>query len=135
MRRFLLLLLFLWVFHTNISWWSFTRIWGIEILLKSSGLFSVFSQILTMLWSVWSWFFLWSPLTPISLSRSWVLFLAHQQLLVSPLPSCSTAFLALARFKYMSLLLFSFLFALWSAGTSKSTWGQMVSSMIYLIVN
>ena len=30
------------VFHISFSWWSFTGVWATKILLKSSGLFSVF---------------------------------------------------------------------------------------------
>ena len=30
------------VFHTNVSWWSFTGVWVISSLLKFPGIFSVF---------------------------------------------------------------------------------------------
>ena len=36
------------VFHTSISWWSFTGVWVTTSLLKSPGLFSVFWQIFIM---------------------------------------------------------------------------------------
>ena len=47
----LLLLLFysLRVFHINISWWSFTRVWETASFPKSPGPFSVFWTISTML--------------------------------------------------------------------------------------
>ena len=41
----IILLLSLQVFHTSISWWSFTGVWVTTSLLKSPGLFSVFYPI------------------------------------------------------------------------------------------
>ena len=38
-----------WVFHTSMSWWSFTEVWATASLLRSPGLFSVFWPILEML--------------------------------------------------------------------------------------
>ena len=50
----LLLLLLNRVFHTSVSWWSFTGDWVIASLLKSPGLFSVFwpSSIMLFGWSL-----------------------------------------------------------------------------------
>ena len=53
------LLLFIACFHTNVCWWSFTRVWVSASLLKSPGLFSVFWLILKMLLSGWFPLFLW----------------------------------------------------------------------------
>ena len=51
------------------------------------------------------------------------LFQVHQLQLVSPSPTRSTGFFFcfLARFKYMSIFSFSFIFTLWTFGTAKST--------------
>ena len=43
-----------WVFHTSISWWSFSGVWVTESLFKSLELFSVYWPISTMLQSGWS---------------------------------------------------------------------------------
>ena len=42
-------LLLLKVFHTGVSWWSFTVVWITASFLRSPGLFSVFWPISTML--------------------------------------------------------------------------------------
>ena len=42
----------------------FTGVWVTAILLTACGLSLIFSLTLTMLWSGWSWFFLWFPIRP-----------------------------------------------------------------------
>ena len=76
---FLLLLFYsLWVLHTSFIWWSFREVWVAASLLRSPGLFSAFYPILTMLWSVCSWFFFWYPVPPIFLPSNSGLFQVHQ---------------------------------------------------------
>ena len=80
------------VFHTSISWWSFTGVKVAASLFKSLGLFWVFLPISSMLWSIWFQFFLWFPFLPVSFSSPSGLFLAYQLLLISSSPSYFTAF-------------------------------------------
>ena len=52
------------VFHTSVSWWSFTRVWLTASLLKSSGVssgffFFYFSDNVYVLISLFSFFFTW----------------------------------------------------------------------------
>ena len=51
----LLLFYFFHIFHTSVSWWSFTIVWMRASFLISPELFSVFLSIHTMLSSGWSW--------------------------------------------------------------------------------
>ena len=71
------------VFPISLSWWYFTGFWEIASLLWSLRLFSVFWPILTILSFGWFRFVLWFPSLPVPLQ------------LVSPLFSCSPAFLVL----------------------------------------
>ena len=50
----------------------------------------------------------------------WIPFQVHQLQLVSPSSSSSTDFCFLARSKYFSIFMLSFMFTLWSAGIAKS---------------
>ena len=60
----LLQLRFFFFFHFSFNWLSFTKVRGTASLVKSPGLFWVFSAILT-LWSVWFRFFPWFPIPQI----------------------------------------------------------------------
>ena len=57
----LLVVVVLWVFHTNVSWGSFTEIWVTASLFRSLGLSWVFKPISTMPRSELSRFLLWFP--------------------------------------------------------------------------
>ena len=72
-----------------------------------------------MLWSGLSQFFLWSPVSPVSLSGLWGLFQRHQLQLVSLSLSYATVFSALWQGRGI-FVLFSFIFTLWSDGMVKS---------------
>ena len=81
-----IIILFLRVFHTSVSWWFHTGVW-MTSRLKFPGLFSVFWLILTTLYSGWSPFVLLFSSLPVLLPILWRLFQEHQSQLVSPLPS------------------------------------------------
>ena len=42
-------MIYIWVFHISVSWWSFTGVWVTTSLLKYTGLFSVFWPFTIML--------------------------------------------------------------------------------------
>ena len=83
------------VFHTSVSWRSFTGVGITASLLRSPGPFSVFWSILAML------YFRWSPLVfrsqdlPTPLLSLWGSLQARQLLLVSLRASCPITFLIL----------------------------------------
>ena len=70
------------VFHTSISWWSFTRVWETASFLKSAGLFSVFWPILTVRSSGCSQLVPQFPTHLVHLPSLWGLFQVHQLQLV-----------------------------------------------------
>ena len=115
------------VFHTSVSWWFSTGVWGTASLFKYPGLFSVFWPILIMLQSGWSLLVLWFLSLPAPLPILWKLFRAHQLQLVSLSPSCSMIFFcSLARSWYLSLFLLSFDFTQWSVGKAKFSIRQVL---------
>ena len=82
----------------------------------------VCKPILTMQGSRRSWFFLWFSISPVFFPRLWGSFQVHHLQMVSPSPSCSTAFLSSrAKSEGLSVFLLSFIFMHLSPGTSKST--------------
>ena len=86
-------------------------------LLRSSVLFPVFSLILIVLWSGWSRFFLWSPVSPVSFSCLLDPFQCLQQIhrhFYVPKLFCS-----LARTKHSSIFSLSLNFTLWFARIAK----------------
>ena len=103
-----LLLLLLWVFHTNVSWQSFTGVW-VTASLQDSSQYSSWPQQCCSLESLhtssnFQIFYLLHQ----SFGGS---FQVHQLKLVSLSPSYSIALLvSLARSKYLSLFMFSLVF-------------------------
>ena len=79
-------------YHLDIPWKFFTPalVWVSASLLRSPRFFKVFWPILTM--SGWFWFF-WFPILLVSFPYIRRPFQVHQLQLVSPSPSCFTAFL------------------------------------------
>ena len=71
----------LWVYHTNVSWWSFIGSWVTASPIKSPRHLE-FRPTTTMLQSVGSWHDIRFPSLPISLSSVWRPFWMHQLLLV-----------------------------------------------------
>ena len=80
------------VFHANFNE-SFRGVW-VTSLLISPKLFWIFKPILTMLGFILYWFFFWPLILPVSFPNIWWTFQTFQQQLISPSPSCSTAFSA-----------------------------------------
>ena len=80
------------VFHTTLSRWFLTGVWVIASLLKSPGLFSVFSRISIMLLFGWSPLVFLFPSPPAFVPTLWWLHQEHQLQLVSPSLSCSILF-------------------------------------------
>ena len=60
------MILYLWVYHTSVSWWSSTGVWATENLLKSPGLFPVFCPILIIpvIWMVSTCVLIYNPSNP-----------------------------------------------------------------------
>ena len=83
------------VFNTRISWLFLKGFWVTANLLKSSGLFLVFWQILIMLSFGWSPLVLLFPSPQVPSRILCWLYRAYQLQLVSPSLSCSTVFLVL----------------------------------------
>ena len=104
----------LWVFHSSVSWWSFTEIWVTAKLLKCPGLFSVSRPIVTIdgLDSSADFPFFQSP--PAIFRSLWGPFQVHQIGLVSPSLLCCTVigffFSFQARSKYLPIFFFDFHF-------------------------
>ena len=105
------------VFHTSVSWWSFTEVRVAASLIRSPGLFSVFWSILTIIYVGWSWFILW--------------FSTLSALLAKPLetvPSAPTTTVPTVNFMFHSFfssllqviaslfVFFFFIFTPWSTG-------------------
>ena len=98
-----------WVFHTTVSWWSFTRSWVTAILLRSLRLFQVFWQISIKLESGWPQFLLRFSIPLIFLQSLWGPFQVCQLQLFPLWPSYATVFFSfLARSKYLSIFFLLF---------------------------
>ena len=117
----LLLLLFIRVFHINVSRWSFTWVWVTASLLKSPGLVSVFCPFSIKLSFGWSPLVRQFPSPPVPLIIIYLLYQKNQSQLVKYLPSCSIMFQFSCKVKVLILLFNFFQFTLWSAWTAKST--------------
>ena len=84
-----------------------------------------------MLWSGGSWFFLWSPVSPVCFPGLWRLFLGFQLHSVSLSHSWFmfySFFNALAKSMYLFITLFSFIFTLWSTGWQNPQDDKLISS-------
>ena len=99
------------VFHTSVSWWSFTEVWVTATLLKSLGLCSVFWRLLTMLKA--------HPLISISFNPFtkplWIIPSTPITIGITIIFRFHSFFSSLAKSKYLSLFSFSLIFTLWSA--------------------
>ena len=118
-----LLFYFLWLFHTSINRWSFTCVTPSPILF--SRIIWVFSQILTMVCSEQSRFFLWFPIPPIFFQRLWRQLHGQQQQLVFLLLFCFIFFSSLARSIYFFYLFEIFYFRYLCVTTAKSIRWQL----------
>ena len=75
------------------------------------------------------------PCLPVPLTIVWWLYRTHQLQLVSLLLSYAIDFFSsLARSRYLSLLLLSFSFTLWSAGRAKFTIGQVFFFFFFFLL-
>ena len=114
------------IFHTRLSWWSFTRAWGIA---KSPQFSRNFLSILADLKNVVVWMVsilsLISSSSKLFFSRLWRPLEAYQLQLSSASRSCSTAFLFSGKVLAFAYIFTSFIFILWSTGMRKSTRGQV----------
>ena len=86
----LLLLLFsLRVFPTSFNLCSVIRDWLITRFFRTH--LSILTYFNNVVWPVWLWVLLWSPILPFSFPNLYGLFRVNQQQLESPSLSCSTA--------------------------------------------
>ena len=125
------------IFHASFIHWFFTIVWVTASLLRFLRIFLVFWQISTMLWSIWSRFFLCFPIPPIFFPGLCGSSQAQLQL-IPPSPSWSRVvvfifififFFALWQGPY--ILSLPFIFTLFSAGTIKFTQCQIIFLVNY----
>ena len=122
------------VFHISVSWWSFTGVWVKASLLQSPGLFSLF-------WPFYNavvWMVSTRPPTSkfsspfnnpfVTVSKAAItigiiiIFMFH------------SFFNSLARAKCLSFFSHSFSFILWSAGTAKSAFLQVLFFLLLITI-
>ena len=120
-------------FTPAFSWWSFTEVWVTASFLRSQELFSVFWPTLTMLSFGWFLHILRFSTLPALLPSLWGSFQVHHLQLILLSPSRYIAILGL--WQDLSICLFfsfSFILPLWSAGTTKSTFRQVIFFFSFL---
>ena len=121
----------LWIFYISTYWRFFTGIWVTASLFSSPELFKVFLLILTVLWSGWSWFFLWSWVPPVTFPGPRGSFQVHILQLVSPTP-CFTVFSALWGKKILYPLFAFFYFQSYGQLERKSIGWQVIFFLLII---
>ena len=121
------------VFHTSVSWWFFTGVWGTASLLKSRF------RILAVLSNAVVWIVSTRPPTSKS-SRPFnnpLVIVPNAPMTIGTIVTFMfhSFFNSLARSRYLSFFSLSFRFILWSAGTAKSIILQILFFFFFFFVD
>ena len=130
--RDIIIIIIIFLFHTSVSWWSFSEVRKKASYLMSSGLFLVFWPILIMLRFGWSSFVPWILTFPVSFPSFWDRFKHPNYNWHHCYPYVKRFFSSLVISKYLSLFLLILIFTEWSTGTAKSTIRQTLFSMSFI---